>query len=110
EEVEVLLDGAIAIRTLLAALDPATSLGDLLRTQVADIRLAVADELLGPFVELAKIVGSVQLAVLPVAAEPADVLADGIDVFLLLLGGIGVVEAEVELAVVPLGEAVVEAD
>ena len=66
--------------------------------------------LLGPLVELLEVVGGVELAVLPVDAEPADVVADGIDVLLLLLGGVGVVVAEVELAAVLLGEAVVQAD
>ena len=110
KEVEVLLNGAIAVGAFLAALEVAAVLGGLLGRQVADVGLAVLDELLGPLVELIEIVGGVELAVLPVGAEPAHVLADGIDVLLLLLGGVGVVEAQVELAAVLLGEAVVEAD
>ena len=53
--------------------------------QVADVRLAGPDQLHGPFVELAEIIGGVEEAVFPIEAEPAHVLHDGIDVLGLLL-------------------------
>ena len=110
EQVEVLLHRAVAVRAVLAALDVAAVLRDLLGRQVADVRLALLDELLGPLVELVEVVGGVELAALPVGPEPADVVADGIDVLLLLLGGVGVVVAQVALAAVLHGEAEVQAD
>ena len=85
-------------------------LRDLLGRQVADVGLAVLDELLGPLVELLEVVGGVEHAVLPVAAEPADVVADGIDVLLLLLGRGWCRRSEVELAAVLHGQAEVQAD
>jgi hypothetical protein len=36
----------------------------------------------------------------PVSAEPLHIALDGVDVLLLFLGGVGVIEAEVELAAV----------
>jgi hypothetical protein len=47
---------------------------------------------------------------LPVEAQPLDGLDDGVDVFLLFLGRVGVVEAQVAGAAVDLGQAEVEAD
>ena len=46
----------------------------------------------------------------PVEAEPVDIALDGVDVFLLLLGRIGVVEAQIALAAELLGDAEIQAD
>ncbi len=46
----------------------------------------------------------------PVEAEPAHVALDGVDIFLLFLGRIGVVEAQVAAPAELLGDAEVEAD
>ena len=46
----------------------------------------------------------------PIEAEPAHVALDGVDVFLLLLGRVGVVEAQMTAAAKFLGDAEVEAD
>ena len=111
KQVQILRDGAVAVGAFLAGGgERAAVLADLIGGQVADVGLAVGHQLFGPLVELTEVVGGVQLAVLPVGAEPAHVCADGIDVLLLLLHGVGVVVAEVELAAVLLGEAEVEAD
>src|SRR5580704_5628788 len=48
--------------------------------------------------------------VAPVEAEPMDVLLDGVDIFLLLLRGIGVVEAQIALAGEFLRDAEIEAN
>ena len=48
--------------------------------------------------------------VAPIEAEPVHVLLDGIDIFLLLLGRIGVVEAQVALTAEFLGDPEIEAD
>ena len=99
EQVEVLLDGAVAVGAVLARLgEGAAVLADFVGGQVADVGLAALDELDGPLVELVEIIGGVEEAVFPVEAEPADVVHDGIDVLLLFLVGIGVVEAQVGLA------------
>src|SRR5579884_276973 len=109
KEIEILLNRAIAIGTFLAALEIAAILGDLFGRQIADIRLAGPDELLGPLIQLLEIIGGVIQAV-PLEAEPAHVLHDGVDVLDVLLDWIGVVKAQVALAAVLSGEAEVQAD
>ena len=111
EQVEVLLDGAVAVRAFLAGLGQrAAVLADLLGGQVADVRLARLDQLHGPVVELVEVVGGVEEAVVPVEAEPAHVLLDGVDVLDLFLARVGVVEAQVALAAELRGHAEVQAD
>ena len=48
--------------------------------------------------------------VTPLVAKPLDILFDGIDVLHVLLGGVGVVEAQVAHAAMLRGDAEVEAD
>ncbi len=110
EEVEIFFDGPVAVGAVLAGLgEGAAVLADLVGGEVVDVGLAGLDELESPLVELAEVVGGVAEA-LPVEAEPADVLLDGIDVLLLFLLGIGVVEAQVGLAAELIGQAEIEAD
>src|SRR5207302_9128572 len=67
-------------------------------------------ELDGPFIEWFEIIGGVVQALAPVEAEPADIVHNGIDVLAFLLGGVGVIEAEIAQAAVLLREAEVEAN
>ena len=86
EEVEIFFDAAIAVGALLAGFGGgAAVLADLVGGEVADVGLAGFDELDGPIVELAEVVGGVEEAVFPIEAEPVDVVDDGIDVFGLFL-------------------------
>ena len=101
EEIEILVDGAIAVGAVLAGLgERAAILADLVGGQIADVRLARLDELDRPIVKLLEVVGGVEQPVFPIEAQPADVVHDRIDVLLLFLGRIGVVEAQVALAAV----------
>ena len=110
EEVEIFFDGPVAIRAVFAGLgEGAAVLADFVGGEVVDVGLAGLDELDGPLVELAEVVGGVAEA-LPVEAEPADVFLDGVDVLLLFFFGIGVVEAQVGFAAELVGEAEVDAD
>jgi len=100
EQVAVLLHGAVAVGAVLARPgQSAAVLADLVAGQIADVGFALVDELHGPLVELLEIVGGVEQAV-PLEAQPAHVIHDGIDVLLFLLGRVGVVEAQVALAAV----------
>ena len=86
EQIQVLFDGAVAVGALLARLGQrAAVLAHFLGGQIAHVGLAGADQLHGPFVQLAEIVGGVEEAVFPVEAQPADVVHDGIDVLGLFL-------------------------
>ena len=81
----------------------------LLLREVVDVGLAGADEMLGPFIKLLEMIGGEVEMVAPIEAEPANVLLDALDELVLLLGRVGVVEAQVATAAELLGDAEVEA-
>ena len=111
EQVEVLLDAALAERAVLAGLGQRAALdAHLLLALVVDVGLACLDQVLGPRVELLEVVRRVIEVLAPVEAEPAHVGLDGVDVLLLLLGRVGVVEAQVAAPAELLGDAEVQAD
>ena len=72
-------------------------------------KYAEGEKVLRPLVQLVEIVRRVEFLV-PLEAEPLDVLLDGVHVFGVLLGGVRVVVAEVRLAAVFLREAEVQTD
>ena len=110
KQIEVLLDAAVAVGTVLAGFgEGAAMLANLFGGEVIDVSLAGLDQLHGPLEELIEVVGGIAEA-LPVEAEPAHVLLDGVDVLLLFLLGVGVVEAQVGFAAELVGQAEVEAD
>ncbi len=80
------------------------------RREIVDIGVAVADQMLGPAVELLEIVAGMMEVRAPIEGEPAHVAHDGVDIGLLLLGRIGVVEAQMAAAAEFLGDAEIEAD
>ncbi len=101
EQVEVLLDAAVAVRAVGAGLGERAAVGaDLVGRVRVDVGLATSDQLLGILVELLEVVRRVVLAVVPVEAEPADVVLDRVDVLDVFLDRIGVVEAQVAGAAV----------
>ena len=81
---------------------------ELLGGQLADVGQALLDEVHGQLVGLLKVVGAVEEAVAPVEAQPVDVLLDGVHVLRVLLGGVGVVHAQVADAAEFLGGAEVD--
>src|SRR3954466_5437913 len=66
--------------------------------------------MLGPFVKPLEIVGRVIEVLAPVIAEPADVVLDRINIFLLLFGRIGIVETKGTAAAELLGHTEIEPD
>ena len=111
EELEVLVRRPLPKRAVAAGLGQrAAVLADLIGGQVVDIRVPGQDEMDGPVVELLEVVRRVVEVRAPVEAEPADVGLDGVEVLLLLLGRVGVVEAQVAPPAELLGDAEVEAD
>ena len=68
-------------------------LPDLVRGQVANISLARFDQLDSPCVKLIEVVRRVKETVFPVAAQPANIFDDGIDILGLFLAWVSVVEA-----------------
>ena len=69
--------------------------GKLLGRQLADVGKTLFDEADGELVGFLKVVRAVEKAVAPVKAEPADILLNGIDELGVLLGGVGVVHAQI---------------
>ena len=112
EQVEVLFRGAVAPRRGTAGLASvaAAVLTHLVAGQVIDVGLSLEDELLGVLVALVEVVAAVEDAAVGVGTQPVQVLDDAVDVLLTLASGVGVVEAEVELAAVLVGDGPVDID
>src|SRR5581483_10593567 len=87
----------------------AAILANFFLAEIVDVSLAGLDELHSPFVELVEIIGSVVEAV-PLEAEPTDVFHDGVNVLRLFFFRIGVVKAQIGVAVKFIRETEVEAD
>ena len=99
EQVEVFLHRAVAERRVLAGFRQRAAVdADLFLRLVVDIGMAGLDQALGPVVQAVEIVRGVIEIGSPVIAEPVHVGLDGIDIFLLFLGRVGVVEAQVAVA------------
>ena len=99
EQVEVLLHRAIAIGRVLPRFGQRAALrAHPIRRRVIHVGLAFADQVLGPFVELLEIVRRMIEMLAPVEAEPVHVALDRVDELLLLLGRVGVVEAQMAAA------------
>ena len=110
EQIEVFLHRAVAPRRLLARLrDGASREAYLLLSLVVDVCQPLFDKGYGPVVELVEIIRRVALHG-PVESQPFDIAFDRIHVLDILLHGIGVVETQVALASVFLGETEVDAD
>ena len=111
KKVQVLIDGAIAIRAFFAWFrQGATVFSDLFRAQVAHKGLAGPDELNCPLIELVEVVGGVKDPIFPIKTQPANIVDNGINVLGFFLGGIRIVKAQIGLAAKLRGQAKVQAD
>ena len=111
EEAQVLLYRTVAVGAVGSGRGGRPLLrGHLLGGLMIHVGLAELDEFDGKAIELFEMVAGVELTAIPVISEPRHIPTDGVHVFLVLLFGIGVVEAEVDEALVFLGEPEGEAD
>ncbi len=111
EEVEVLGDAALPVGAVAPGRGERPAIRpDLVGGEAVHVRLAVADELHRAIVDLPEIVGGVGEPVAPFVAEPVHPLDDRVHELLVLLYRIRVVEAQVALAAVLLGDPEIEAD
>jgi len=79
EQVETLVHGPVAVRAVPAGLgDRAAVFADLRFGETVDVGLAVPDELLAPLVHLLEVIRREVQPVLPVDAQPADVLCSSL--------------------------------
>ena len=110
EQIEVFLRRAAAVRAFAARLcQRATVFAHFIGRQIADIGLAVADELDRIFIALVKVIGAVKDRV-RICAEPAQILLDRLDELRVLLDGIRVVVAQVEQPVIFLCDKIIDED
>ena len=111
EQIQILFDGSIAIRALLARLGQrAAILAHFVSREVINIRLACFDQLHRPGVKLVEVIGGVEHPIAPVRTQPARVRDDRVDILLLFLLRIGIVEAQIRFAAELFGQAKVQAD
>ncbi len=115
EDRQRFLGRAVAERRILADLAEIAAVGGHVFGALAvDIGKALGDQVFGHQVQLLEIVaGVVQVvlaAVLPVKTEPFDAVDDGVDVFLLFFGRVGIVKTQVAAAVVVACQAEIDAD
>ena len=108
EQIEILLDRAVAVRAHGGLADVAAALLELLGSQVADVGQAFFDELDGKFIVLFKIIRAVEEPVAPVEAQPVDIGLDGVDVFGVFLRRVGIVHAQVAQAAEFFGRAKID--
>ena len=95
EEVQTLLDGAVAIGALGRGVDIAAHFAHLLGRQFTDIGQALADQAHGALIHLLKIVRRIIKPVVPGEAQPADILLDGVHILRVFLAGVRVVHAQI---------------
>ena len=78
--------------------------------KVANVSVALLDQLNGKLVALAKVIGAVEHAARGGSAQPLQVLADGANEFVGFLCGVGVVVAQVEQTVILIRHVGIDAD
>ncbi len=111
EQVKVLGNIALSIRAVAARLGQgAAHRPHLVSREVVDISLAGADQMLRPVVQLFEIIRGMVEVPAPVEAKPAHVALDRVDIFLLFLGRVGIVEAQVAASAIFLRNPEIEAD
>src|SRR6185436_2417544 len=111
EEVEVLLDAAVAVRRFLARLGERAAIrADLVGREAVDVGESAPDQMFGPLVELIEVIRGVQRLAAPVETQPVHVLDDRARVLRLFLLRIRVVEAEIAAPAELERDAEVEAD
>ena len=112
EEIEVLFHGAAPAGGFLPGGGKVAAIVvvPLLRGEVADVGFAAADQLLRALIHFLEVIARIVEVFAEVEAEPAYVVDDRLLVFGVLLGRIGVVEAEVTEAAVLLSDTEIQAD
>ena len=108
EQIEVLLGSSVSVGALLTCLGKRSSvLAHLLCVKVANVCLAVHNELFCILIALIKVVRAVENATVGSCSQPSQVLIDGLNVLHVLLSRVGIVIAKVELTAVLLSRLIV---
>jgi hypothetical protein len=111
EEIQAFLFGTVPVRAFLTGFGQSTTeFADFVGSEVVHIGFPYPDQVLGPLVELLKVVRGIETMFSPFEAEPADAFLYCLDVFLFFLDRVGIVKPQVATAVVISGQAEIEAD
>ena len=96
EQIQVLFGRTITVRAVATGFrQGATVRPDFIGTQAVHIGIAVLYQFKCILVQLIKIIRSVFFSARPVETEPLDVFFNGIDVFDLFFGRVGVIKAQI---------------
>ena len=110
KQVEVFLHTAVAVWAFLARLRQRTAVFlNLVCRQVIHISQAFFNQFDRIIIELIKVIRRIVHAVLPAKAQPTDIFLNGIHVFRVLLGRIGIIKAQIAQAMIILCQAKVQA-
>ena len=100
EQVEIFFDAAVAVRAVFAGLgERAAVFADFIGAQIVDISQTFFNKLYGTFINEIKIARSVK-ALIPLKAEPLNILLNRLDIFHIFFLRVGVVKAQVANAAV----------
>ena len=109
KQIEVFLDRTVTPGTDGRGVHVPAVFAELLRRQFAHIGKPFLDELHGVFVILLEVVRAEEKPVAPVKAKPVDVLLNGLNELVVLLGGVRVVHAQVADAAEFFGRSEIDA-
>ena len=111
KQAEILLYASVAIRTVLARLRQRTAVfSDFLGRQLAYESLAFFNQFHRRLVHLREIIGCKIEPISPVRSQPGHIFLNGIHKLFLLLGGVGIVKAQIKFPMVLLCQAIVQQD
>ena len=109
EQLQVFLNGAFSVRTVLSRLCQCPSvLSDLFRSQVTHICLSFFDQFYCAFVHLLKIIGCKVKMILPVSPQPLDIFFDRIHKLHFFFGRVGIVKTHMESSIVFFCQSVIQ--
>ena len=110
EEIEAFLNRTVTVRADSRRREIAPVFPHLFRCQLANIGVAVFDQLHSKFIHLREVFGSVVKPIFPVKAKPMNIIFDILNVFHVFLRGIGIIHTKIAQTAKFFSRAKVDAD
>jgi len=111
KQIEVLNNWTISVRTLFSRFCQSSSVcPHLLSCQAAYVCFSIFDKLNSKLIQRVKIIWGIVNLFTPLKSEPFYISNNWVDIFLILLGGVGIIKSEITFAFELLSHAKVEAD
>jgi len=96
KEVKIFIDGTVARGAVLSRLSQGAAIGThLFGRQRVDVREAFPDQLYGKLVESFEVIRGKEHLLVPVEPQPSDVVLNGLYIFRIFGGRIGIVKSQV---------------